>query len=183
MLSVNIQTGLLNEAIQRESPNSDERPEPQEISLIVIHGISLPPAEFGGDYIEKFFTNTLDFQAHPYFKEIKDLKVSSHLLIERDGEIKQFVPFHKRAWHAGVSQFEKRECCNDFSIGIELEGTDNIQYTEQQYQVLQDVCKSLINAYPALSESTIVGHCDIAPGRKTDPGESFDWQRFKANLA
>jgi len=183
MFSINTITGLLNEAIQIDSPNCDKRTNEGEISLIVIHGISLPPAEFGGGYIDKFFTNTLDIQSHPYFGEIKDINVSSHLLIERSGAIKQFVPFNKRAWHAGVSQFENRDCCNDFSIGIELEGTDDIEYTDLQYDNLQQVCKCLIEAYPSISSHNIVGHCDIAPGRKTDPGESFDWKRFKAKLA
>ena len=183
MFTINKQAGLLNEAIQLASPNFDCRPDRSEINLIVIHGISLPPAEFGGGYIEKFFTNTLDCEQHPYFEEIKDLKVSSHLLIERDGIVKQFVSFNDRAWHAGASRFESRECCNDFSIGIELEGTDEIQYTDAQYDILQQICHCLFESYPSIPQTNIVGHSDIAPGRKTDPGESFDWQRFKAKLA
>jgi len=183
MYSVDIQSGLLNKAIQIESPNCDLRPDNTEISLIVVHGISLPPSDFGGDYIEHFFTNTLDCSQHSYFEEIKDLKVSSHLLIDRQGTVKQFVPFNKRAWHAGVSVFNGRECCNDFSIGIELEGADDIAYTDIQYDRLQQVCHQLINTYPGILAENIVGHCDIAPGRKTDPGESFDWQRFKAKFA
>lgn len=174
------ESGLLEGAIQIESPNCDLRPIETDISLIVIHGISLPPADFGGGYIEQFFTNSLDCTAHPYFDEIKNIKVSSHLLIDRDGNVKQFVPFNKRAWHAGVSQFENRDCCNDFSIGIELEGTDNIEYSDIQYEVLQQVCQCLLETYSGIVESHIIGHSDIAPGRKTDPGESFDWQRFQA---
>ena len=183
MFSINTQTGLLNEAIQFSSPNCDQRPEGYEISLLVVHGISLPPTEFGGEYIDNFFMNKLDTDAHPYFSEIKDIKVSSHLLIERSGRIKQFVPFNMRAWHAGVSQFEKRDCCNDYSIGIELEGTDETEYTDEQYDVLQQISKLLMATYPSIINKNIVGHCDIAPGRKTDPGKSFDWQRFKAKLA
>lgn len=183
MFSINASTGLLNEADQFDSANSDARPDEADISLIVIHGISLPPAEFGGGYIERFFTNSLDFNQHPYFAEITNIKVSAHLLIERNGSIKQFVPFNKRAWHAGVSQFNKRECCNDFSIGIELEGADDIKYTDVQYAVLQQVCQCLMATYPSIINTNIVGHNHIAPDRKTDPGESFDWQRFKAPWA
>ncbi len=183
MFSLNMSAGLLTEALQFESPNCDARPEKAEISLIVIHGISLPPTEFGGGFIEQFFTNTLDFNRHPYFSEIENIKVSSHLLIERGGVVKQFVPFNKRAWHAGESCFGNRACCNDFSIGIELEGADDINYTNEQYDVLQQICRCLIAAYPSIKNSNIVGHNDISPGRKTDPGESFDWQRFKALLA
>ena len=183
MFTIDPRTGLLNEAIQFVSPNCDERPANAGISLIVIHGISLPPAEFGGGFIEQFFTNRLDFNLHPYFSEIRNIKVSSHLLIERNGTVKQFVPFNKRAWHAGVSLFKDKQCCNDFSIGIELEGTDDINYTDKQYDVLQQVCFSLMQAYPLIENANIVGHNEIAPGRKTDPGESFDWQRFKAKFA
>lgn len=180
MFSINKETGLLMGAIQIESPNYDLRTDETDISLIVIHGISLPPAEFGGGYIEQFFTNSLDCTQHPYFEEIKDVKVSSHLFIDRAGIVKQFVPFNKRAWHAGVSEFKNKNCCNDFSIGIELEGTDDIEYTDLQYDVLRQVCQCLLAAYPGILDENIVGHCDIAPGRKTDPGESFDWQRFQA---
>jgi N-acetyl-anhydromuramoyl-L-alanine amidase len=157
------------------SPNADERPETSLIDLIVIHNISLPPCEFGTGCVQEFFTNQLDVKAHEYFDEIKDLKVSSHLFIERDGKITQFVPFNKRAWHAGKSCFENRLECNDFSIGIELEGTDDIAYTEKQYAVLKAVILSLQMVYPSLNANRIVGHSDIAPGRKTDPGLAFDW--------
>jgi len=180
MFSIDKKTGLLNCAIQIESPNYDLRTDETDISLIVIHGISLPPAEFGGGYVEQFFTNTLDCTQHPYFEEIKEIKVSSHLLIDREGTVKQFVPFNKRAWHAGVSQYKERDCCNDFSIGIELEGADDIEYSDIQYTVLQQVCQCLTATYTGILKDNIVGHCDIAPGRKTDPGESFDWQRFQA---
>ncbi len=182
MFSIDKKSGRLNEAIQLESPNYDARPV-DEISLIVIHGISLPPAEFGGQYIDKFFTNNLNPDTHPYFEKIKDLRVSSHLLIERSGTVKQFVPLTRRAWHAGESVFNNRSCCNDFSIGIELEGADELAYADIQYDILQQLCECLQKTYPAILKQNIVGHCDIAPGRKTDPGASFDWQRFKAKFA
>ena len=182
MFTIDKESGHLNEAVQLHSPNCDSRPG-DELSVIVIHGISLPPAEFGGQHIDNFFMNSLNPDLHPYFEEIKDLKVSSHLLIERNGTIKQFVPFTKRAWHAGVSEFNNRDCCNDFSIGIELEGSDDIAYTDIQYDVLQQLCECLQKSYPAILKQNIVGHCDIASGRKTDPGASFDWQRFKAKWA
>ena len=164
------------------SPNADARPADCCEELIVIHNISLPPGEFGQGYIHRLFTNSLDETAHSYFSGIKDLHVSSHLLIERSGRLTQFVPFDRRAWHAGESSFMGRECCNDFSIGIELEGTDDIEYTDQQYRVLSAVIISLQMAYPALNKQNIVGHCDIAPDRKTDPGDSFDWGRIRRQL-
>ena len=141
----------------------------------MIHNISLPPDTFNNDYIEQFFTNQLDFNAHPYFKSIQNMQVSAHLLIKRDGSIIQFVPFDKRAWHAGQSNFKGRKNCNDFSIGIELEGGDDIKYTNQQYQTLNDSIKVLNSYYPL---TDIVGHSDIAPRRKTDPGAAFDWSRI-----
>ena len=161
-----------------ESPNCDARPEDASIDLLVIHNISLPPNEFGGGYVKDLFLNTLDPSIHPYFEEIKGMEVSSHLLIERDGSLIQFVPFNKRAWHAGQSCFEGRERCNDFSIGIELEGADDVEYTDAQYRVLRAVVLCLQMTYSSLSGRNIVGHCDIAPGRKTDPGDSFDWDRL-----
>ncbi len=160
------------------SPNFDDRPQQVEISLLVVHGISLPPGEFGTRCIEQLFCNVLDPDAHPYFKEIGGLRVSAHLLIDREGEIVQFVPFHKRAWHAGVSEFNGRENCNDFSIGIELEGADNVDYEAAQYDVLVQVTKALQQKWPSLKEENIRGHCHIAPGRKTDPGPAFDWDRL-----
>lgn len=172
---IDITTGLIKEARQQSSPNCDLRPNESDISLIVIHGISLPPGKFGGDYIDQLFCNQLNSNEHPYFKEIAELRVSSHILIRRDGELVQYVPLHQRAWHAGVSCYKKRDCCNDFSIGIELEGEDETPYTDIQYQVLSKTIKSLIKYYPELTKQTIAGHSDIAPGRKTDPGEAFDW--------
>lgn len=168
-------TGLISEARQQPSPNCDSRPDESDIALIVIHGISLPPGKFGGDYIDQLFCNQLNPNEHPYFNEISELKVSSHILVRRDGEIVQYVPLNKRAWHAGVSKFNERECCNDFSIGIELEGDDETPYTDIQYHVLSTLIKSLSNEYPHLNKQTVAGHCDIAPGRKTDPGKAFDW--------
>lgn len=149
----------------------------------MIHNISLPPGQFGGGHVQQLFCNELDGAAHPYFAEIGGLQVSAHLLIERDGAMVQFVAFDQRAWHAGVSSFEGREACNDFSIGIELEGTDDQPYSDDQYQQLTGVIRQLLQCYPGLSSERIVGHSDIAPGRKTDPGESFDWPRLRRMLA
>ena len=163
------------------SPNSSDR-KSNEVSLLVIHNISLPPGNYGGDHIEKFFTNQLDHEEHPYFQDIADLKVSSHLLIKRDGSITQFVPFNKKAWHAGISTFRGREDCNEFSIGIELEGTDESKYEKEQYESLISVTKELMSFFPDIKKDSIVGHSDIAPDRKTDPGKSFDWNYFRSNL-
>jgi AmpD protein len=160
------------------SPNANLRPDENDISLIVIHCISLPPQQFGADYITQLFCNQLDPNADPYFKDIYQLKVSAHLLIRRDGEIIQYVPFNQRAWHAGVSNYQGRDNCNDFSIGIELEGTENISYTVEQYQQLASVIKVLLQHYPKLSKTHITGHSDIAPLRKTDPGDSFSWTQL-----
>ena len=162
-----------------ESPNADERPPQQAEELIVIHNISLPPGEFGGPYIEQLFTNCLKAHDHPYFEDIRHLNVSSHTLIHRDGRITQFVPFHKRAWHAGESNYCGRERCNDFSIGIELEGTDDCPYEAVQYQQLAAMIQALQLSYTSLDKDAITGHCDIAPLRKTDPGPSFDWDHLK----
>lgn len=177
--SVDVATGLIHPARHVDSPNHDERPPGVAIDLLVIHGISLPPGEFGGNWIDALFTNRLDPDAHPYFRDIADLTVSSHLLIRRDGALVQFVPFHRRAWHAGVSTWEGRERCNDFALGIELEGTDETPYADEQYRRLAAVTRALCAAYPGITRQRIVGHCDIAPGRKTDPGRGFDWQRFR----
>jgi AmpD protein len=174
--------GLLRPAVQCPSPNQDDRPEGVEPGLIVIHGISLPPGRFGGPYIEHLFTNCIDRTVHPYFEEIADLHVSAHLLIRRDGSVTQFVPFGRRAWHAGASSFRGRSCCNDFSIGIELEGDDESPYADEQYIELAQVIEALIDAYPTLDARTVAGHCDIAPGRKTDPGPAFDWLRLYDEL-
>lgn len=164
------------------SPNCDARPNPDDISLLVIHCISLPPEQFGGDYIDQLFCNDLNPLEHPYFQEIYQLKVSTHVLIRRDGELVQYVPFDQRAWHAGFSCFQNRERCNDYSVGIELEGSVNQAYTEKQYQQLIEITKLLLRNYPCLSTDRIVGHSDIAPGRKEDPGPWFDWQQFRAGL-
>ena len=151
--------------------------------LIVVHGISLPPGEFGGPWIDRLFTGTLPWDAHPYFRQIAGLKASAHVVISRDGVLTQYVPFGARAWHAGVSEYRTRSGCNDFSIGVELEGTDETPYTDAQYAALGEVLVALIEAYPSLSPEHIIGHSDIAPGRKSDPGPAFDWPRLRALLA
>lgn len=174
--------GLLSAARQVPSPNCDERPDASDISLIVIHGISLPPGEYGGHWIDDLFTNRLDCGAHPYFSELEGLCVSSHLLIRRDGELVQYVPFNKRAWHAGDSCYDGCNACNDFSIGIELEGQDEEPYTPVQYEQLAAVIRSLVETFPGLNYRRIAGHSDIAPGRKTDPGPAFDWQGLRERL-
>lgn len=181
-MRIDLQSGLLQGARQCPSPNYNARPDPADISLLVIHGISLPPDQFGGADIDRFFTNCLDPDRHPYFREICGLQVSSHLLIRRDGEVVQYVPFGERAWHAGESEFDGRTNCNDFSIGIELEGSDHLPYEPIQYQRLQEVTRLLQQAYPAITRERIVGHCHIAPGRKTDPGPVFDWNWLLAGL-
>ena len=181
-MQINTKTGLLNECKQCSSPNSDDRPENTAVDLIVVHSISLPPGEYGGDSIEQFFQNKLDKNAHSYFEEIHELQVSSHILIKRSGEVVQFVPFHERAWHAGQSNYQGRERCNDFSIGIELEGTDSENFEEIQYQQLAQVISSLRPAYPAIADN-ITGHSDISPGRKKDPGSGFDWDKLKSTLS
>lgn len=172
-----LDNGWLSEIKHIPSPHCDGRPNDESPSLLVIHNISLPPGEFGGPYIDRLFTATLDPTAHPYFADISHLRVSAHCLIRRDGEIIQYVPFHQRAWHAGVSAFAGRERCNDFSIGIELEGTDTLPFTPEQYSQLVAVTRLLINAYP-ITPARITGHSDIAPGRKTDPGPAFDWDLY-----
>ena len=177
-----IEQGWLDAATRLQSANNDPRPDPADISLLVVHNISLPPGQFGGPYIGQLFCNCLDSDEHPYFAEIAHLKVSSHLLIDRLGNIIQFVPFGQRAWHAGVSRFEGRDNCNDCSIGIELEGADNIAYTERQCIVLAEVTKVLCTQYPLITADRIQGHSDIAPGRKTDPGPAFDWGHYRSAL-
>lgn len=162
----------------KPSPHCDERPAGSQPELIVVHGISLPAGCFGLDYITDLFLGRLDCTAHPDFDVLKELRVSAHCLIRRDGELIQYVPFDRRAWHAGVSEWLGRTCCNDFSVGIELEGTDTTPYTAEQYQVLARLIDSLREAYPAIDASAITGHEHIAPGRKTDPGPAFDWQRL-----
>ena len=164
------------------SPNCDPRPPGTGVDLLVIHGISLPANSFGGPWIEQLFLNRLPRHRHPGFEDIHQLRVSSHLLIRRDGELVQFVPLNLRAWHAGVSRFQGRERCNDFSIGIELEGTDHLPYTDAQYQMLAKVIPWIRVRFPAITPQRIVGHSDIAPGRKSDPGPAFDWQRLRRLL-
>ncbi len=182
MLSIDSGNGLVCEARQIVSPNYDDRPPECDPNLIVIHGISLPPGEFGGPWIDQLFTNMLDSDEHPYFREVADMRVSTHLLIRRDGELVQYVPLSKRAWHCGDSCHEGRDRCNDFSVGIELEGTDDAAYADEQYEQLASVIIALGHAFPSLEKAAIVGHCDIAEGRKTDPGPSFDWPRLRSLL-
>lgn len=177
-----INAGWLIDARRVLSPNRDERPQGVPADLIVVHNISLPPGEYGGAWIERLFTNSLPPDVHPYFATIAGLKVSSHLLIRRDGELVQFVPFTERAWHAGVSTYQGRDRCNDFSIGIELEGSDDDPFEPVQYRALSRAIVALCREYLPLSIERIAGHSDIAPGRKTDPGTAFDWQRFRALL-
>ena len=176
-------TGLVPYARQCASPNYGARPAGSDITLLVLHNISLPPGQFGGPHIESFFCNRLDSSAHPYFETIADLQVSAHLLIRRDGELVQFVNLKDRAWHAGRSQFDGQPECNDYSVGIELEGADTVPYSEAQYRALAGVCADIIGAWPAIARERIAGHSDIAPGRKTDPGPAFDWHRFHQSLA
>jgi len=172
----------LHGAQRVQSPNHSERPVDTDISLLVIHNISLPPGQFGGPWISDLFCNQLSPDFHPYFAGICELRVSSHLLIRRDGDVLQYVPFNRKAWHAGKSEFEGRAECNEFSIGIELEGTDEQPFTDFQYERLQLVTQLLLVAYPALTPERITGHSDIAPGRKTDPGPCFDWSRYRQAL-
>ena len=176
---VDLATGLMRGAKQIASPNYDARPAGVEADLIVIHGISLPPGEFGGPWIERLFTNALPAEIHPYFAEVAPLRVSSHLVVQRDGALTQYVSFADRAWHAGQSNYQGRAACNDFSVGVELEGTDTLPYEATQYEALAAVVAALCAAYPRLSADRLVGHSDIAPGRKTDPGPAFDWPRAR----
>jgi AmpD protein len=171
-------TGLLAGARQVLSPHFDARPAGVLPELLVVHGISLPPGEFGGPWIDRLFTGTLPADAHPYFREIAAQRVSAHALIRRDGQIVQYVPFGARAWHAGQSAYRGRTACNDFSIGVELEGTDDTPYTDAQYQALAALTAALLAAYSSLSAQAIAGHSEVAPGRKTDPGPAFDWARL-----
>lgn len=180
---INLAEHRLNAARQLQSPHADARPDARDISLLVIHAIALPPGTFGGPWIDDLFMGRLDCDAHPYFDTLRGVRVSSHACIFRDGSITQYVPFDLRAWHAGVSSFEGRSNCNDFSIGIELEGGDEQPYTDAQYTALGRVGDALLRAYPRLSIERIVGHADIAPGRKTDPGPHFDWPRGLAEIA
>lgn len=180
-MQIDTETGLIDHCKHCISPNSDERPADVAVDLIVIHSISLPPDKYGGDAIERFFQNKLNKDEHPYFEQIHEMKVSSHILIKRSGEIVQFVPFNDRAWHAGQSCYSGRDSCNDFSIGIELEGTDTDRFEDAQYHQLAQLIKALRSAYPGI-KNNITGHSDIAPGRKTDPGSGFDWDRLNDDL-
>jgi AmpD protein len=166
--------------IKRDSPHFDERPEGAKVSLLVIHNISLPPGEYGGDWIDDLFMGRLDGAAHPYFADVAGMKVSAHYLIRRDGSLIQYVDPEKRAWHAGASSWKGSERCNDFSIGVELEGSDDVPFAEPQYETLTGLAKFLFERYGRLD---VAGHSDIAPGRKTDPGPWFDWERFRAATA
>ena len=177
-----IENGWWLGAKKTVSPNFNQRPPGIVPSLIVIHNISLPPGEFGGGYVEAFFLNKLNCQLHPYFVDLDGVCVSSHCFINREGRVTQFVSFDDRAWHAGRSNFKGEEECNDFSIGIELEGTDTIPYAEPQYRVLADLTRDLMADYPAITRERITGHADIAPKRKTDPGPAFDWARYKNDI-
>ena len=183
MFTLDTHSGLLAEARQVESPNCDARPDGCVPELIVVHGISLPPGEFGGPWIDRLFTNELPPGEHPYFAQIAGMRVSAHFLIRRDGSLVQYVPVTQRAWHAGESCFVQRECCNDFSIGIELEGEDQTPYEKAQYDCLATLIDALRTQISSLADAQVVGHSDIAPGRKTDPGEAFDWGQLQALLA
>jgi AmpD protein len=175
-------TGWLEGVRRVPSPNCDERPPGSDIDLLVVHSISLPPGEFGGPHVDALFTNSLDPAGHADFREIQGLRVSAHLLVRRDGGVIQYVSFLDRAWHAGQSCFEGRERCNDFSIGIELEGSDNVAFEPPQYERLGEIIVLLRGAWPSITPERIVGHSDIAPGRKADPGPAFDWQRLRTLL-
>jgi AmpD protein len=170
-------TGWLSAVRRVDSPNCDERPSDTAITLLVIHNISLPPGEFGGPGVEQLFTNRLDPEEHPYYATIQGLRVSAHFFIRRDGELIQFVPCAQRAWHAGASSWRGRERCNDFSLGVELEGSDEQPFTDAQYDRLNGLIQTLGAAHPTLAD--LAGHADIAPGRKTDPGPCFDWKRVR----
>ena len=176
-------TGLTVGVRQVLSPHADARPARAAPELVIVHGISLPPGEFGGPWIDRLFTGNLPPDTHPFFREASRSRVSAHALIDRRGEIVQYVPFGLRAWHAGVSEYQGRASCNDFSIGIELEGTDEVPYEDVQYVRLAALIQALLVAYPSLDRQRVVGHSDVAPGRKTDPGAAFDWPRLRALLS
>jgi len=173
---VSAREGWLSGVRRVRSPNADARPDGTGVTLVVVHGISLPPGRFGGDAIERLFTNRLDPRAHPYYATLRDLRVSAHFLIRRDGALTQFVSCADRAWHAGASRWNGRERCNDYSIGIELEGADDRPYTAKQYARLAALLRRLRRSWPI---EDVAGHSDVAPGRKTDPGPSFDWKRLR----
>ncbi len=176
---VDVGTGLLLGARLVPSPHQDARPPGAAPVLVVVHGISLPPGHFGGPWIDALFTGVLPPGEHPYFAAVQGLRVSAHVCITREGGVTQYVPFHRRAWHAGASVWKYRGACNDYSVGIELEGTDELPYTPAQYRQLNQVLRALRAAYPSLARGEVVGHSDIAPGRKTDPGSAFDWSQVQ----
>jgi N-acetyl-anhydromuramoyl-L-alanine amidase len=181
-LHIDAATGLLAGARQVLSPHFDDRPAGATLDLIVVHGISLPPGEFGGPWIDRLFTGDLPADEHPYFGAIAKRRVSAHVVIRRSGEVVQYVPFSRRAWHAGVSSYGGRAACNDFSVGIELEGTDETPYTDAQYEELARLIRALLKTYATLGRERIVGHSDVSPGRKTDPGPVFDWERLRREI-
>lgn len=187
-MRVDAESGRIAGARWLPSPHHDTRPPGLGVELVVVHGISLPPGEFGGRWIDDLFTGRLDPAAHPYFAAVAHLRVSAHALVRRDGSLIQYVACHRRAWHAGVSSWRGRPACNDFSVGIELEGADTVPYEAAQYERLAAVVRALAAAYPALGgggdglAARVVGHADVAPGRKTDPGPAFDWPRLRALL-
>ena len=174
-MQIDLTSGLMDGVAHVPSPNCDARPPGMVTDLIVVHGISLPPGQFGGPWIDRLFTNSLPADAHPYFAEVASLRVSAHLAIRRNGAVTQYVSFTERAWHAGTSSYAGRPACNDFSVGIELEGADTVAYEAGQYSALATVVAALCAAYPNLSADRLVGHSEISPGRKTDPGPAFDW--------
>ena len=178
----NTKTGRIDTATWLPSPNFDDRIKTGFVNSLIIHAISLPPEEFGGHFVEDLFRNCLDEQAHPYFKTINELRVSAHFYIPRNGHLVQFVSTHCRAWHAGNSFYKGLDQVNDFSIGIELEGCDTEGFTDKQYRTLTDLSHCLMGMYPAITKNRVIGHSDIAPGRKTDPGPCFDWDRYKIAL-
>jgi len=179
---LDVATGVVRGVRFIESPNCDERPAPSDISAILIHSISLPPGQYGGDAVEAFFCNRLDPSAHEYFAQICDMQVSAHFLICRDGTLSQFVSTHRRAWHAGESRMAGRTRVNDFSVGIELEGTDDTEFDDRQYATLVALTRCLMRAYPEILPERVLGHSDVAPGRKTDPGPGFDWARYRGAI-
>lgn len=180
LAAIEIDDGWVRGARRVLSPNADARPSGVEIALIVVHSINLPPGEFGGPWIERLFTNTLPATGHPYFRNLASARVSAHVLVRRDGSLVQFVPFGGRAWHAGESSWAGRRGCNDYSVGVEIEGCDDVPYSDAQYRRLAALVAALRIAYPAVAPDAVVGHSDVAPGRKTDPGAAFDWARFQA---
>ena len=182
-VTIDIGRGLVAQARFVPSPNQDARPPGATLDLIVVHGIGMPPGEFGGPWVEQLFLNELPGEAHPFFASLDGLEVSAHVFLRRDGSLLQFVPFHARAWHAGRSEWRHRPGCNDYSVGIEVEGADEIPYEPVQYAVLAALVVALRRAYPTLASDAITGHSDIAPGRKTDPGPAFDWANLDRQLA